>query len=63
MDFFNKLMRVFQPPSAEVLAARQLAEAKRHLLNAHAYREEAEAMVVKYNQRIKRLTETLRNVT
>lgn len=63
MEYYEKVKRMFSPPPAEVLAVRQLEDAKRMLLEAHAYREEAMAMVAKYEDRIKRLTVTVRNMT
>lgn len=63
MEYYEKVKRMFSPPPAEVLAVRQLEDAKRMLLEAHAYREEAEAMVQKYQERIARLTATVRTMT
>lgn len=60
MNAIERLTQFFQPPPAEVKAARQLAESKRYLLDAYAYREEAEAAVKKYEERIKRLTTPVR---
>ena len=62
MEWLNRLRRMFQPPSAEVLMVRQLEDAKRLLLEAHAYREEAEAMVKKYSERIKRLSTEVQKI-
>jgi len=56
------MRNIFTPPSAEMLALRELEEAKRCLLEAHSYREEAECRVACYAERINRLTEYLRNV-
>lgn len=63
MEYYEKVKRFFSPPPAEVMAMRQLEDAKRLLLEAHAYREDAEAMVAKYEDRIKRLTQTVRSMT
>lgn len=59
IEFFTKW---FQPPPAEVMAVKQLEDAKRLLLEAYAYQEDAKAMVAKYQQRIERLSETVRNI-
>ena len=53
---------IFSTPSAEMLALRELEDAKRRLLEAHSYREEADCRVACYAERINRLTEYLRNV-
>ena len=45
-----------------MLALRELEDAKRRLLEAHSYREEADCRVACYAERISRLTEYLRNV-
>ena len=45
-----------------MLALRELEEAKRRLLEAYSYREEADCRVACYAERINRLTEYLRNV-
>ena len=60
MEFISRLRALFAPPSAAILAVRQLEDAKRHLLEAYAYREEAEAYVQKYETRIRRLTAAVR---
>ncbi len=46
----------FTPPSALVLAARELEEAKRGLLSAQSSREYADGMCKYYESKIKRLT-------
>ena len=58
---FEQLKKVIAAPSAEMLALRELEEAKRRLLEAYSYREEAECRVACYSDRIERLTEYLRN--
>jgi hypothetical protein len=58
----NYLKKLFAAPSAEMLALRELEEAKRRLLEAYSYREEAECRVACYSERIERLTEYLRHV-
>jgi hypothetical protein len=55
------MRNIFATPSAEMLALRELEEAKRRLLEAHSYREEAECRVACYSDRIARLTEYLKN--
>lgn len=62
-ELFDSVRSLFSAPPAEVMAVRQLNDAKRLLLEAHAYREEAEAMVAKYEKRIQRLTIDIRNST
>lgn len=62
MAWLEQIRQIFQPPSAEVMALRQLEDAKRYLLKAHAYREEAEATVQMYEERITRLTLTVQAV-
>jgi len=57
------LKSFFAPPSAEMLALRELEEARRRLLEAHSYREEAECRVRCYNERIARLTDYLHTST
>jgi len=56
------MRNIFSTPSAEMLALRELEDAKRRLLEAHSYREEADCRVACYAERINRLTEYLRNV-
>lgn len=63
MEWLNQLRKMFHPPSAEVLAVRQLEETKRLLLEAYAYQEEAEALVRKYQDRLKRLEAVVRKIT
>ena len=55
------MRNIFSTPSAEMLALRELEEAKRRLLEAYSYREEAECRVACYSDRIARLTEYLKN--
>ena len=56
------MRNIFATPSAEMLALRELEEAKRRLLEAYSYREEAECRVACYSERIDRLTEYLKHV-
>jgi len=58
---FEQLKKLIAAPSAEMLALRELEEAKRRLLEAYSYREEAECRVACYSERIERLTEYLHN--
>jgi len=55
------MRNIFSTPSAEMLALRELEEAKRRLLEAYSYREEADCRVACYAERINRLTEYLKN--
>lgn len=54
---------LFTAPSAEVLALRELEDAKRRLLEAQTAREYAESMCKYHEARIKRLTAYLHSVT
>jgi hypothetical protein len=58
----DQVKKLFATPSAEMLALRELEDAKRRLLEAYSYREEAECRVACYSDRIARLTEYLKNV-
>ena len=53
MEYLKKLWTV---PSAEIIALRELEEAKRKLLEAQTAREYADSMVKFREQQIKRLT-------
>ena len=53
----------FATPSAEVLALRELEEAKRKLLDAQSGREYADSMCKYHEARIKRLTTFLHSAT
>jgi hypothetical protein len=53
MNILDSIRRLVRPPTAEVLAQRQLEETERQLL--YAYREDADAMVNKYEDRLRRL--------
>lgn len=57
----KQLKKLIATPSAEMLALQELEEAKRRLLEAYSYREEAECRVACYSDRIARLTEYLKN--
>lgn len=60
MDFISRLRALFTPPTADIIAVRQLEETRRDLLQAHAYREEAESLVRKYEARVRRLEAAVR---
>ena len=59
----NWLRNVYNGPSAEVLALRELENAKRSLLEAQSTREYADSMCKYHEARIKRLTAYLHSVT
>lgn len=52
----NYLKKLWQTPSAEMLAMRELEDAKRRLLEAQTTREYADSMVKFREAQIKRLT-------
>lgn len=52
----KQLLEPFRTPSAEILAQRELEEAKRQLLQAQAGMEYAAAMVDYHTSRIQRLS-------
>ena len=62
-DTINWMRSMFQPPSAESIALRELEECKRELLNAHSSREYAEAMCAYYHTKITRLNAYLHAAT
>lgn len=62
-NFIEFLRHVYTPPSAEVIALRELESAKRSLLEAQSGREYAESMVKYHDARIKRLTTYLHKAT
>ena len=57
------LKTVYKIPSAEVLALRELEEAKRKLLDAQSGRDYAMSMCNYYETKIVRLTTYLHNAT
>ena len=59
----NWLKNVYKAPSAEVLALRELENAKRSLLEAQSGREYADSMCKYHEMRIKRLTTYLHTAT
>jgi hypothetical protein len=58
----NYLKKLWQTPSAEALALRELEEAKRKLLDAQTSREYAESMCKFREAQIKRLTAYIKGV-
>lgn len=62
----NKLIEyiknVYTTPSAEVIALRELEEAKRKLLEAQSGREYADSMCKYHDARIKRLTNYIKGM-
>lgn len=62
MNWLDQLRKLFNPPSAEALMVRHLEETKRELLRAYAYKEDAEAMVKKYQDRRYRLESQMRQI-
>jgi hypothetical protein len=56
----NKLLNVFQKPSAALLARVELEEAKRQLLAAQTALEYAQSMVTYNESKVKRLTAYLK---
>ena len=59
MSMWKNIKSLYQPASAEVLAAQEYHQACRALLEAHSAREYAEAMVTYHQNRIERLKATL----
>lgn len=57
------LKNLYKPPSAEVLALRELEESKRLLLDAQSTREYAASMCNYYDTKIKRLSAYLHTAT
>jgi hypothetical protein len=53
---FDKIREMFQTPSADLLALRELEQAQRSLLEAQTSQEYAKRMAEYHNDRIKRLT-------
>ena len=52
----DRLKKFLLPPSAEVLAMRELEDSKRRLLEAQSGREYADSMCKYHEAKIKRLT-------
>lgn len=61
-DEFKRTLNIFRTPSATELAARELDQAERSLLEAQSAREYADAMVTYHGDRIDRLRRYLRDV-
>lgn len=61
-NFIDWVRSLLAPPSATVLAARELDEHKRQLLAAQSSREYAEALCIRHTTAIDRLTNYLREV-
>ena len=59
----KKIKQLFEAPSAETIALRELEQCKRELLNAHSSREYAQAMCEYYETKIKRLNAYLHDAT
>ena len=59
MNWLRDLAAVFRPPTASVLALRELEDARRSLLGAHSAREYAAALVTYHTARVDRLNKTL----
>ena len=60
-SFWSWLKQIYDTPSAEVIALRELEAAKRSLLEAQSAKEYAESMVKYHDARIRRLTTYLRD--
>jgi hypothetical protein len=56
------IKNVYTTPSAEVIALRELEEAKRKLLEAQSGREYADSMCKYHDARIKRLTNYIKGM-
>lgn len=56
------LKNIYATPSAEVIALRELEEAKRKLLEAQSGREYADSMCKYHEARIKRLTNYIKGM-
>ena len=63
MKYLEKIKQIFEPPSAEVLAIRELEAARRSLLEAQSAREYADSMAKYHEARIRRLTNYLHTMT
>ena len=59
----KKIKQLFEAPSAETIALRELEQCKRELSNAHSSREYAQAMCEYYETKIKRLNAYLHDAT
>ena len=61
MKFIEQIKAIFETPSVQVVALKELENAKRMLLEAHSAREYSESMVKYHEARIRRLTSYLIN--
>lgn len=61
-NLIEYIKHLWSTPSAEVIAIRELEEAKRKLLEAQTGREYADSMCKYHEARIKRLTTYVRGV-
>ncbi len=59
----NYFKSIFDVPTAEMMALKELEEAKRKLLEAQSAREYSESMCKYHEARIKRLTAYLHSAT
>jgi len=62
-EFINWLRNICKPPSAEVMALRELEESKRRLLEAQTAREYADSICKYREAQIKRLIQYLHSAT
>ena len=63
MNLIDYIKKIYSTPSAEVIALRELEDAKRKLLDAQSGREYADSMCKYHEARIKRLTAYLHKAT
>lgn len=56
MNIIHTIKALYEPPSPETLALRELEESRRELLSAHTQQEYAAKMVEFHKNKIKRLT-------
>ncbi len=63
MKTIQYIKKLFAAPSAEVIALKELEDAKRALLEAHTGREYAASMVTYHESRIRRLSQYLHEIT
>ena len=62
-ETIEAVKNIYATPSAEVIAMKELEDAKRKLLEAQTGREYAHSMCMYHEARIKRLTAYLHDVT
>ena len=63
MKIYSYFKKLLAAPSAEVIALKELEDAKRALLEAHTGRDFATSMVSYHEARIRRLTSYIHNYT